>query len=1321
MTPLRRRLRRLRFLLQAGLIAVVIAAAALAGFAQLALPWLADNPERIEAWLSVRLQRPVEIGHVQGRWTREGPRLLIDDLRLGPTSEGAAPVLLPQVELALNPYAAFQRNRAWNEFRIVGLDLNLRRDSGDTWTLGGIDAPQPGSGGQVSMGALGAVVLVDLHVEVADVPRGIRLDLDVPELRVVNLGSTTRILGQVRTRGDASQPMALVADLEAGQSGRLYLGGSQLDLAALSQGHALAGVAIPAGKGDFGLWADWSGGRINAITTRFDLLDVVLAARTDVQAGKDLDVQPRTAFDRIAATARWQRQDSGWQLDVANASVSRQGIATPPAQLRLNALTAAEPRYTLQANALNIGALGAIGMLVDGVPDKARRWFYLANPAGQVAALELDFAGAEKFEVAARVEGFQARHAGKVPGVAPLTFALHGDEQAILIELPAQATAVETPEVFRKPFVYRSLRGDVVAWREGTTWQVRTPRLDLDAEDYAVQARGGLAFPADGTRPSIDAWAIVERGNMEAAKLFWPTNVMAPKVVEWLDRALVSGTTTGRAFARGDLDDWPFTHGGGRFEARADLSDLQLAFLADWPQVEKLGMTARFINNGMFVDIHSGTTAGVEIDRADAAIPEFKDADLRVNADAHGAGKALLNYLRATPIGTQHKNWLAGLGIGGQGRAHVELDIPLKHVEDLRLDGHVDLEHAALSERTWALDFTDASGRVAFTRSGVRAEALKAGYEGHPVNLAIAIGSATADPANQLEGSLIGLLPTTAVFGRAADLAPALERFPGQSGWQVDLAIPDADQAADRKSQLSLRSDLVGTSIDLPAPFGKPAYERQPFVLQIDMPPVGGGFSARLGDIVDVRGRLPGPVNGLAARLDFGDSGTVAVPERGLMIGGHVERIDAGAWIGLFNRSGVGGDLLRGIHLDATELELAGRSFPNLHLDVDPGDDATTVRIVGEALDGEIRVPHVDLSRSGVTAHMNRVSWPDPMAAPADAPSALAGIDPASLPPLHLWVGELRLGSAVFGETRLETYPIEGGMHIDRLEAKSPNVDMHASGEWRGTANDNRSQLRIDMTAKSLGSMLDALGFAGVIDGGETLTHLDAAWPGPPSAFALANTTGTLEVSVERGRFLDVDPGAGGRLFGLLSLREIPRRLSLDFSDFFKSGMTFNSIKGRFELRDGNAYTEDLAIASPAADIRISGRTGLKVKDYDQEMLVEPRAGVTLPVVGALAGGPVGAAAGIVMQTLIGKQINKAARSRYHVTGSWEKPVITLIERQAAKAQADDGTNEPGDAAGGGASPAAASPAAPTDNENRESADQQAPVIDPVPAGQIRE
>jgi uncharacterized protein YhdP len=51
-------------------------------------------------------------------------------------------------------------------------------------------------------------------------------------------------------------------------------------------------------------------------------------------------------------------------------------------------------------------------------------------------------------------------------------------------------------------------------------------------------------------------------------------------------------------------------------------------------------------------------------------------------------------------------------------------------------------------------------------------------------------------------------------------------------------------------------------------------------------------------------------------------------------------------------------------------------------------------------------------------------------------------------------------------------------------------------------------------------------------------------------------------------------------------------------------------------------------------------------------------------VVGALAAGPIGAAAGLVAQGVLRSPLDQMARARYRVTGSWDKPDIQLIQRE---------------------------------------------------------
>ncbi|MFN2330040.1 MAG: AsmA-like C-terminal region-containing protein [Chromatocurvus sp.] len=169
-------------------------------------------------------------------------------------------------------------------------------------------------------------------------------------------------------------------------------------------------------------------------------------------------------------------------------------------------------------------------------------------------------------------------------------------------------------------------------------------------------------------------------------------------------------------------------------------------------------------------------------------------------------------------------------------------------------------------------------------------------------------------------------------------------------------------------------------------------------------------------------------------------------------------------------------------------------------------------------------------------------------------------------------------------------------------------------------------------------------------------------WPDAPSEFGLQQLSGDLDLNVRDGHIRDVRPGAG-RILGLFSLTEIPRRLSLDFGDLFQQGLVFNSIRARFYLEGGAAFTDSLLVLSPAAEIQISGRTGLVDRDYDQEMRVLPAVGGSLPLAGALAAGPAGAAAGLLMQGVFNDPLRRAAATRYRIRGSWESPEVDLVER----------------------------------------------------------
>jgi uncharacterized protein YhdP len=143
---------------------------------------------------------------------------------------------------------------------------------------------------------------------------------------------------------------------------------------------------------------------------------------------------------------------------------------------------------------------------------------------------------------------------------------------------------------------------------------------------------------------------------------------------------------------------------------------------------------------------------------------------------------------------------------------------------------------------------------------------------------------------------------------------------------------------------------------------------------------------------------------------------------------------------------------------------------------------------------------------------------------------------------------------------------------------------------------------------------------------------------------------------------------AGRRIFGLFSLRTLPRRLILDFTDLFEKGFEFDSIKGDFSITQGDAYTTNFALSGPGVDAEMSGRIGLAAQDYDQQVKVTPHVSDLTSLLSLLSSEPLL----FLLQQLLKDKINQAASFEYHLSGPWNNYVLEPINKPAPATFEDD-------------------------------------------------
>ena len=1273
-TPLRRRLRLCRRGAWYALAALLVLLAIGNGIGSQLLPLAERHPQKIADWLSARAQRKVAFDHVETEWTRRGPLLRLDNLRVG---DDANPLRIGDAEVLVAQYAGLLPGRSFTELRVRGLDLTLQRDAAGRWSVRGLPGQQQQGGDpfatlerlgelQVSHARL-RVLAPELHIDTR-LPRiDLRMRVDGPRIR----GGANAWLR------DGATPFTIALDFDRKTGdGRAYAGTRKADLREVAGKFALAGITPTSGRGRVQTWGELDGGRVVALHADAALSDVALRG-APMQAG---EAAPTQVLGQLQLDARWRGSVRQWRADAA-----RLRIGKGEGEQVLDGLAVVGGgQFGLRAQRIDAAPLLSLLALTDAATPNLRRWLH-DSAAGAVLE-DVDVRGARggPLHASARMRGLHFAPVGTAPGMRGVDGDLLGDADGLRLRFdPKAQVAFDWPAGFGVVHEF-ALDGEAVLWRDGAGWTVRTPGLAIAGKDLNAKARGGIGFPNDGGLPHLDIAADIGDARVSAAHGFWIHHLMPKSTVQWLDAALQGGTLRDiHAVVAGDLDDWPFRNepgraGAGKFRIDARMDGGKLKFQPDWPAMEQVDGDIRFEADG-FTIAGSGRLGGVPISAFKAGIPRFGRAELSVDANAAGDARAFLAMLRQSPLHKEHGEVMDNLQVAGPAKADFHMLLPFhdEGAPKLRMQGGVDLAGATMREQRWKLAFADVRGKARYDHDGFVAERLQVQHDGAPGLLSLRAGAPHVRDAKQaFEAELQADIGIDDLLDKAGNLEWLKPYMDGRSPWTVAVAIPHGAAQSAPPTRLQLRSNLVGTAIDLPEPVRKPAAQALASTVEVNLPMERGEVAVKLGDLLSLRSRSTPQQTGVRVRLGGGEA--EAPPVHGLVVDGRVERLDALDWIGVV--SGERGDAslpLRRIEVDARRLRLLGSDFADAKLILAPAARGTAVQVQGASIAGSLLVPEQE--GATVAGRFERLHWRMPAKggaskanattpAPAGAPAA-SPFNPAKIPPMLFDVGELRIGDVALGSARFRSTPVAGGMRMDEFVSRGGKQRLAASGMWSGRGDAARTKLRLDLDSDDIGALLAGLGMGGQVGGGKGKFGVDANWRGGPEALDPNTMDAAVTLDAHDGRLLEIEPGAG-RVLGLFGVAQLPRRLTLDFRDFFDKGFAFDSIKGDVRLAQGAARTDNLAIKGPAADIHMRGSADLRSQRFDQTVDVLPKSGGLLTAVGAIAGGPVGAAVGAMANAVLDKPLQGLGAKTYRVTGPWSSPKVEVTTRAPAQPRA---------------------------------------------------
>ena len=875
----------------------------------------------------------------------------------------------------------------------------------------------------------------------------------------------------------------------------------------------------------------------------------------------------------------------------------------------------------------------------------------------------------------ARFEDVGFERFGRFPGVDGADGRFEGAGAVSTVHLDAGDVTLDWPIHWRTPMPFQRVRATVELTR--ALGGLRLATDDAEVVTTGGEARGRLrllARPGTTTLMDLDARATVS--DVSAVSGYLTREKLTPRTLEWLDRAFVSGRVPeARVQITGPLRGFPYREGQGRFVATARVEDLTLDYAPGWMPVTGASAEATFDGPSLRVAASAGNLGQIGVRGAWAELADWREALLVIRANVAADAGAVRGFFASSPLAPRLGSTFERLSASGPLSGEVAMYLPIKQFSDRAINVHGMARGVSLALDGVAEPVTGVEGEFWVRDREFFAPKLTGELLG-------GAAEATVTSRRQPDGDIETRIDARGMLEGAR--LPHVLRLPlnaglaGTTRWRGDWTL-ERPAAADERgaSRVRVESDLVGLASGLPAPLAKEPGENRP--LTLDLTTDGDGLRVRAGLGRNVRallelrreaGRLQ--VARGTVRLGGGEVGSLPVGP-GLTVDGRLPYLSISDLTSLtWSEPGKRRleDLLAGVTLDVGRLEVLGYEFDGVSGRLRPGNRVWDIEVRAPAAEGRLRIPYSFPGDVPLVADLERLTVSPRVREPGGEP------DPARLPGMRLDIRDLVFLDWKLGHLDARIDNVGNGVSLEEFTARHPAFVARGSGAWRAGPRGIATALRFELDSGDVRGLLDAMALAPAIEARKGRIEADVTWPGGPDATLLQRMSGKARIVIHEGRVLSVEPGAG-RILGLMSLAHLGRRLALDFEDLTGQGMAFDSVKGDFTLSTGVAFTDNLTLRGPAADVGIAGRTDLRDRTYDQTAVVTGDLGASLGVAGAIAGGPAVGAALLLFSQIFKEPLKGVARAYYRITGPWDNPLVRKIDARELE-----------DAAGLGAAPA---------------------------------
>lgn len=1263
---------------------LLIFAALLIGITRLISPLLSNYRPEIEAWATQVLETPVNIRAVHVSWFRYQPGISLDNVTLLDKNSKEPILQIKEIRVFFSiPRSLWEFKPVPSGVLLSGSAVNLHEGENGQIVMQGF----PAIGGFNDQPYKSETKFIDMLGWLSLQPRLVLRDIDIRyqglngnkryvtlyDLSFINSSHKHSILGkailhqQLPTEVNvAIQWLGQATDLQHIQA-RAYLYVSGLSLSQWFKGVNWQGWEITDGAGSAKVWLNWNNNAIQKVQTTFEMYDLTFLASKDKSLHK---------ITRMSGDIGWRRDANSNHLIAGNdILIDLPGHLWPTTNFYLM-LSPTEKGLALKkvnVGYVNLADVQSIVLSSNFLNADALQLLKDLKVKGEVQNASVNFAGnIDDFattSIDAKLNRVSFSQLDKFPAIQNISGELTWDGRKGNFAISSNQLIFDYPSVFINPIVMDQVSGTInLSQSDKKEWLLQTPQLQLMNNDLAANISGSFNIqPNVAPIANIKANFTMQHANQ--IDHYLPIKIFSPKLRNWLQHAFLAGEVkSGEAILNGPLNDFPFDNNvNGIFKISGTVNNVKLQFDPDWPIVDKIDAQLDFSGRHMSVNASHAEIASVPVTNVQAYITGLGGDEptlLTIQSDNVNTDftKALA-FIHASPLDKTIGKAFAAMSVLGNLSLKLNLSIPLDNTEDTKVEGLINVQNALVNLVPWRLAVANVNGDVNFTEKTVQSNNLQGLLFNKPVQVQLSTIEKDKNTVTR-----IGFVSNLYLSDLEAWLkVPFSKVVQGAANVKANVYV-----GFNSPTQIHLTSDLQGVAVDLPGEYGKKAIDKSDFsadIIAADAQPlrISLNYEKLLSAALILNPKDETYILN-AANIRFGKEVAAWPASAGLYISGNLDLLD---WNKLKSYSeGSDNDSmpslpLKNVDITVDTIDLGSHVIKNARLGLQPNENNWDVNIESEDIAGQLQIPKKVTRQSVIKGDFSKLHLRS-IAKPTVA-NEMPSVDVKSLPALELSANDVVYDDMPIGRVTLIAKPNAAGLSIDTLEVNSPRVFLQADGSWLPSGTLLKGKVESDKVSDLIGSLgFDVHNFEA--KKGNLTFNLN--WNGTPYAPNVSTLSGSARLNLGEGRIINVGQTSGakmdlGRLLSIFSLQTIPRRLSLDFSDVFEKGYSFDSVKGDFTFKNGNAFISNMRFEGPVAKVAVDGRVGLTAKDLNLVLSVYAHVTSSLPVAATLlTGQPLIGLAALAFNTVMSSQVSKVASYYYAVTGTWDDPSWKQISSQ---------------------------------------------------------